>query len=859
MTVPWALSSFALRGAGAAGMVPGNVTTGQIARSVANKLNSWAQPEDFGADGGADDTAEWQDCVADAMRTGKPLSLKPGRTYTVSATAGLVDSRSVAIDPCDVLMIDGNGATIKLADGSIVNSIADYDQHVPLLDLRGPRRLAVRDLIIDQNRAGQTYPATASSVKPGTGANPFRDNGSVRITARSSTVAAGRLLFKGCWFINAYLSGLACVEPEHLTVEDCEFIDCTWNGLTFASARYIKASGNYFYRCGTYATVYPPDNFIRVSDSLPTGDRAGIQGRCRPNDWTENGQGYPVLSTLYPNGTVRISKNRIVKPAVEGVYCRAVLDLSYEDNYIEDVGEGVGATHVFNPGAMWAEWIMNGKIARNTLVLTQARTLPPDGIRPTPMEGAGDSTGAQIDDPVPFEGNGFIECTDNIITVDRGFPAGAEAQWWRYGYYPSSLQRISGGRVTHCSGPAVYAINRGVWVADRIHDLEVHDLAVEYCKRIAEVTQYSGGLSPSGTVLARFSRIKFRRMYDAGVDSDDQALFVTPSTWLSVAVDLSIDGLSGDCTNAAGGTNFRAGLFRGSNASNFDFPHVKISNYNAGFRVYNFATCLGRNWLMSSGSWMLEYLASTGNANSGRLSLANIAGSTLAAEAIKLTPGTLTLDMLELDAVHNLDGDAVLLGYDATYHLERRATRCKGSDLGFRTVAVPFTNLRQDAAMVTVLPTAAGGTAGTAPGTPGSFGWAGTSAATVLGKATSSNAVSNTLGYFWDIPPDYVPGTNITAKIRCKISVVRQTSATIDMTAQVSSDSQALGSDICATAAQSCNSTTSTVFSFTVTGAGLTPGQRLFVIVTGAADDTGSGGSGTFQLHWLGMTYSSTL
>ena len=38
------------------------------------------------------------------------------------------------------------------------------------------------------------------------------------------------------------------------------------------------------------------------------------------------------------------------------------------------------------PAGLWAEWIMNGKIAGNTLVQTQARTLAPDGIRRRPWK-----------------------------------------------------------------------------------------------------------------------------------------------------------------------------------------------------------------------------------------------------------------------------------------------------------------------------------------------------------------------------------------------------------------------------------------------------------------------------------------
>ena len=105
----------------------------------------------------------------------------------------------------------------------------------------------------DHNRAGQTYPIGPSSVKPGTGANPFRDNAAVRVTARSATEAAGPLVFQSCTFKNGYLAGLALIEASYAVISDCQFMDCTWNGLTFASARFLVVESSYFYRCGTYA------------------------------------------------------------------------------------------------------------------------------------------------------------------------------------------------------------------------------------------------------------------------------------------------------------------------------------------------------------------------------------------------------------------------------------------------------------------------------------------------------------------------------------------------------------------------------------------------------------------------------
>ena len=77
--------------------------TSGVATTVEVKLSEWVSPEDFGATGGADDSAAWQA----AIDTGQMVIGLSGRIYTVSGLVGVTNGQ----------VIDGRGCTLKLKTG----------------------------------------------------------------------------------------------------------------------------------------------------------------------------------------------------------------------------------------------------------------------------------------------------------------------------------------------------------------------------------------------------------------------------------------------------------------------------------------------------------------------------------------------------------------------------------------------------------------------------------------------------------------------------------------------------------------------------------------------------------------------
>lgn len=127
------------------------------------------------------------------------------------------------------------------------------------------------------------------------------------------------------------------------------------------------------------------------------------------------------------------------------------------------------------------------------------------------------------------------------------------------------------------------------------------------------------------------------------------------------------------------------------------------------------------------------------------------------------------------------------------------------------------------------------------PNSPSSddLGLAAAAGSPVLSTAASGDVVGQKLGFDFVLPPDYKAGGAVTLRVRAKLGGALQVSGTIDAIAKVIS-AGALGSDICATAAQ--NLATDNAFAdydFTLTPTSLSPGSRVNVVVAIDLDDTG--------------------
>jgi len=92
------------------------------------------------------------------------------------------------------------------------------------------------------------------------------------------------------------------------------------------------------------------------------------------------------------------------------------------------------------------------------------------------------------------------------------------------------------------------------------------------------------------------------------------------------------------------------------------------------------------------------------------------------------------------------------------------------------------------------------------------------------------------------IPMEYDAGETLT--LRCHAGMqttVADTSATLDVEAYKSDEEGGIGSDICATAAQSINSLTDADYDFAITPTGLSPGDMLDVRLTVTVADSATG------------------
>lgn len=122
-------------------------------------------------------------------------------------------------------------------------------------------------------------------------------------------------------------------------------------------------------------------------------------------------------------------------------------------------------------------------------------------------------------------------------------------------------------------------------------------------------------------------------------------------------------------------------------------------------------------------------------------------------------------------------------------------------------------------------------------------GTPGTDAPTLQGVDFGGTTSDEKCAFEFVLPPEYVAGQTITLAVTASmVTTVSDGTATIDAECWVADDAGAVGSDICATAAQSINSLTPATKSFTITPTSRAPGDRLIIRLSFAGSDTGDAG-----------------
>lgn len=165
-------------------------------------------------------------------------------------------------------------------------------------------------------------------------------------------------------------------------------------------------------------------------------------------------------------------------------------------------------------------------------------------------------------------------------------------------------------------------------------------------------------------------------------------------------------------------------------------------------------------------------------------------------------------------------------------------TRTKLAQESLAIYPVDFAALRVWNNLTTPLPSAA--TADDLGLYVGTFGTNAPRVAT--GDLKAAGATTMYTRFQVPLPPEYQDGETVVIRISCGMeTTVADTTATIDVECYEIDRVGGIGSDLCATAAQSINSTTYAEKSFTITASGLAAGDMLDVRVAVAVNDGGTG------------------
>jgi hypothetical protein len=197
--------------------------------------------------------------------------------------------------------------------------------------------------------------------------------------------------------------------------------------------------------------------------------------------------------------------------------------------------------------------------------------------------------------------------------------------------------------------------------------------------------------------------------------------------------------------------------------------------------------------------------------------------------------GTLTRGFA-LDAA-TAAGDIVRVACDQA-SLNGAIARSQITQEDLAAYTIPLTSLRVHDAMQTNLPgTAANDDMGLITGTPG------TDAPTLQGVDFGGTSTDEKGAFEFVLPPEYVSGETITVRLRAAmLTTVSDGTATVDVECWAATANGAVGSDICATAAQSINSLTAADKDFTITPTSLVAGDRLIVRLSFGGSDSGNVG-----------------
>lgn len=150
--------------------------------------------------------------------------------------------------------------------------------------------------------------------------------------------------------------------------------------------------------------------------------------------------------------------------------------------------------------------------------------------------------------------------------------------------------------------------------------------------------------------------------------------------------------------------------------------------------------------------------------------------------------------------------------------------------------SVPLTSFKVHDALATDLPTtAANDDMAIVTGTPG------THAPRLQGVDFGGTSTDEKSAFVFVLPPEYDPGHSVTVRVLAQMNTaVSDGTATVDCECWKVGTDGTVGSDLCATAAQSINSLTAANKDFTITATSLTRGDVLIIRLSFAGSDVGN-------------------
>ena len=190
-----------------------------------------------------------------------------------------------------------------------------------------------------------------------------------------------------------------------------------------------------------------------------------------------------------------------------------------------------------------------------------------------------------------------------------------------------------------------------------------------------------------------------------------------------------------------------------------------------------------------------------------------------------------------MTVVNRVDGDMRVTGnlqVDGTMPAYARSNLIQDPNAVF---AIPLVDLRVWDALATNLP-ATGGTDDL-----GLYGGTFASASPKISTGdVKAGGCTRYARFQFQLPVEYEAGMSVTLRLHAGMTTtVADTSATVDVECYKSDGEAGVGSDLCATAAQSINSLTDADKDFTITPTGLSAGDVLDIRLTVAVVDSATG------------------